>query len=166
MQLNFDFPSHFSGVYFVRGRSVHIRAGNSAVQGEPLVRVTAAAEAPGETPPTVWQYDAKRRLECRCRPLGGWGGNRRWLLLFVRVAIQLIFYWTDSTIPPYPHWYNRRSQKFYLAQVKQTKSLGCLEFGWVRLEGLCAVRKWDCEVSLIEYSEVFYILLYLKSQRI
>ena len=32
---------------------MHIRAGHSAVQGEPVIRVTTATEAPRETPPTV-----------------------------------------------------------------------------------------------------------------
>ena len=93
MQLTLYFPSSSSGMDFVRGRSLHIRAGHSAVQGKPLVRVTTATEAQRETPPTVRQYDAKRRPECRCRSLAGWGGNGRWLLfiLFVRVAFQLIF---------------------------------------------------------------------------
>lgn len=64
-----NFP-YFLGLRFVRGRSLYIRAGDPSVQGQPLVRVTTAAEASRETTPAVSQYDAKRRLECRRRSLG------------------------------------------------------------------------------------------------
>ena len=41
------------GVFFVGGRSLYIRAGNSTVQSEPIVSVTAATEASRETSPTI-----------------------------------------------------------------------------------------------------------------